>query len=1038
MIRGIVMTVGEMRKLMLRKVVPEKVIPQNIVDFLVDESAELAEPDAYTFLQRLRGLGVGSADFVYLLEGCGAPEMAVRRIKENPAMNLQSLILTLETSGMTSKDYMRILYTARQIWERTLSTRLEKVEEVTRSGENGEPTDDTKGTEGTGVAYKSRIEDEVAHESEQPEQPEQNEQNTNAEADEPDETDDFDKDDDFSAALRALTEETEKALSEKPEQTEPSEQSEQSEVSEEPAETENSTANSEIPSDSVETADEQSDSENADVTESSENSENSDNSDNSDSTMGFYVGGTEEFESLLGRSIPEDYAQPVKPSIEDVEDFDDFGYSESTETDEAQPDDDITPVEESSFVKDRKHFTVQIDYSELESAADGEETAEGDDSSDENAYPTTNELDGQSVSDDSFFDVQESGSDEQKSAYNGDTTAIIAIDRAMLEENLANIASLSDIAASIANDNSTDNDVDNIDNSDDTENSGKDEGKTGKSKKSDKSDKFEVHIAEIDDDYDDDYDYINSRSHYNVGALTAAGVGAIIVAGCGVMSGIVFGMTPPDPIGYAENESEIFTEIYYSYNEKIAGGDSYYGYSHQNVEIFGDLLVTQNGFGTFTDGDNVYTVTAEEITVNKFAEGALEFVGTLSAPENTRIVDAVSLEGDALCAVFDGETCGYMKVSGGTLAYTVRQDGRLTDFAVDENGEICIGSLYTPKFYKTFNSADVEVYLPKLGTEYKAMAATSVIPSRIRGYSYGVSAAYSAVSGKTLRADAVLGNPVYASAHGQFALNGAETGLLIRVDYSEVEQNGQVGQVGQLAEPVQSAQSAQSQAANTETTGTTGTDAQPQRPAVYTAECGRLSGIAFFGNGSAALESGKVTLRDVEFTPVAVLENFSSIPDKMIFRGNTLLVSDKERVFLAMDCTNPAIPAPRTLRQVTGKAGKEAAVTVEQTAEGIKVSEYTVAADGTALLGHSSLLELNGEQRGTLEIADASCIVADGALHGAAYCYFDGVSVIWEFAALDQSPKRAMLYDDKTGITLAFPMNGKVYAQCARGLVEIS
>ncbi len=1016
MIRGIVMTVGEMRKLMLRKVVPEKVIPQNIVDFLVDESAELAEPDAYTFLQRLRGLGVGSADFVYLLEGCGAPEMAVRRIKENPAMNLQSLILTLETSGMTSKDYMRILYTARQIWERTLSTRLEKVEEVTRCGENGEPTDDTKGAEGTGVAYKSRIEDEVAHESEQPEQPEQNEQNTNAEADEPDETDDFDKDDDFSAALRALTEETEKALNEKPEQIE---QTEQSEATEEPAETENSTADSKIPSDSVETANKQSDSKNADVT---------DYSDNSDSTMGFYVGGTEEFESLLGRSIPEDYAQPVKPSIEDVEDFDDFGYSESTETDETQPDDDITPVEESSFVKDKKHFTVQIDYSELESAAvAADESDIPEDSSDENAYPTENKQDNP---DDSFFDVQESGSDEQKSAYNGDTTAIIAIDRAMLEENLANIASLSDIAASIANDNSTDNDVDNIDNADDIENSSKDEGKTGKSKKSDKSDKFEVHIAEIDDDYDDDYDYINSRSHYNVGALTAAGVGAIIVAGCGVMSGIVFGMTPPDPIGYAENESEIFTEIYYSYNEKIAGGDSYYGYSHQNVDIFGDLLVTQNGFGTFTDGDNVYTVTAEEITVNKFAEGALEFVGTLSAPENTRIVDAVSLEGDALCAVFDGETCGYMKVSGGTLAYTVRQDGRLTDFAVDENGEICIGSLYTPKFYKTFNSADVEVYLPKLGTEYKAMAATSVIPSRIRGYSYGVSAAYSAVSGNTLRADAVLGNPVYASAHGQFALNGAETGLLIRVDYSEVEQ------LGQVAEPVQSANAETT--STTGTTDTTGTDAQPQRPAVYTAECGRLSGIAFFGNGSAALESGKVTLRDGEFMPVAVLENFSSIPDKLMFRGNTLLVSDKERVFLAMDCTNPAIPAPRTLRQVTGKAGKEAAVTVEQTAEGIKVSEYTVAADGTALLGHSSLLELNGEQRGTLEIADASCIVADGALHGAAYCYFDGVSVIWEFAALDQPPKRAMLYDDKTGITLAFPMNGKVYAQCARGLVEIS
>lgn len=963
------MTVGEMRRFMLKKVVPEKVIPQNIVDFLVDDSTfELAEPDTYTFLQRLRGLGVGSADFVYLLEGCDAPAEAVQRIKANPAMNLQTLILTLETSGMTSKHYMRILYTARQIWEKTLSTRLEKVEEATVGGEG----------ESAEVVYKNRIEDE-----------------------EPDE------DDDFSAALQALNEETEKALRE---QTPPTEET----------------------AEFADTADEAED--NAADTQSAEN----------DNTIGFYVGGTEEFESLLGGSIPEDYAQPVKPTIEDedFENFEDFAFEEPYSPESVEQDipdepvaDDISPVSEDDFVKDRKHFTVQIDYSELQSA-EAEQTAS------EEKKPTSEDKTNMQLglsensSDDSFFDAQqlddkpafpvtaEEGLQEKQMAtgYNGDTTAIIAIDRAMLEENLANIASLSDIAGSIGND-----DGEGEEKSD--ENS---EEKSDKQSKNsdDKPEKFEVHIADIDDEYDEDYDYINSRSRYYGGALTAAGVGAVVVIGCGVMAGMVFGMTPPDPIGYAENESEIFTEIYHSYNEKIAGGDSYYGYSLQNVDIFGDLLVTQEGFGTFTDGDNVYTVTAEEITVNKFAEGALQFVGTLSAPEDTQIVDAVTLEGGALCAVFDGDVCGYMKVSGGTLAYTVRQDGKLTDFVVDENGEICIGSLYTPKFYQNFTAADVEVYLPKLGTEYKAMPATSVIPSRIRGYSYGVSAAYSAINGKTLRADAVLGNPVFASADGQFALNGAETGLLIKVDYSElgnVVTDGTVETTSNIAEVAQSASTAES----TE-------NVEEIRPAVYTAECGKLSGIAFFDNGSAALESGKVTLRDKEFTPVTVLENFSSIPDKMTFRGNTLLVSDKEKVFLALDCSSLDAPKSLTLRQTTGKVGESAAVTVEQTAEGIKIADYTLGADGIAVLKHSSLLELNGEQRGTLKIADSSCIVADGELHGAAYSYFDGVSVIWEYTALADSPKRAMLYDDKTGITLAFPMNGKVYAQSARGLIEIT
>ena len=90
------MTVGEMRRIMLEKIVPESVVPQNMVNFLIDENAELPDPDAYTFLNRLRSLGIGSADFVYLLEGCGAPKAAVDKIKANPAMNLQGLILTLE------------------------------------------------------------------------------------------------------------------------------------------------------------------------------------------------------------------------------------------------------------------------------------------------------------------------------------------------------------------------------------------------------------------------------------------------------------------------------------------------------------------------------------------------------------------------------------------------------------------------------------------------------------------------------------------------------------------------------------------------------------------------------------------------------------------------------------------------------------------------------------------------------------------------------------------------------------------------------
>lgn len=111
---------------MAEKVIPESVMPQNIPACLMDENAQIPELDAFTFLNRVRALGIGSADFLYLLKGCDAPAEAIEKIESNPAMNLQSLVVTLEHSGLTPKDYTRMLYTARQLWERTLTMQLEE------------------------------------------------------------------------------------------------------------------------------------------------------------------------------------------------------------------------------------------------------------------------------------------------------------------------------------------------------------------------------------------------------------------------------------------------------------------------------------------------------------------------------------------------------------------------------------------------------------------------------------------------------------------------------------------------------------------------------------------------------------------------------------------------------------------------------------------------------------------------------------------------------------------------------------------------
>ncbi len=116
------MTVEEMRAIMRHRVVPEDLVVQNIVEYLMDESAQLPKLSAFAFLNRIHDLGMSAKDFTVLLEGCGAPQSAVDKIKANPAMSLNNLVLTLENSGLTSDDYSNMLYTARMVFEQTLTT----------------------------------------------------------------------------------------------------------------------------------------------------------------------------------------------------------------------------------------------------------------------------------------------------------------------------------------------------------------------------------------------------------------------------------------------------------------------------------------------------------------------------------------------------------------------------------------------------------------------------------------------------------------------------------------------------------------------------------------------------------------------------------------------------------------------------------------------------------------------------------------------------------------------------------------------------
>ena len=73
------MTVSEIRSLMLEKVIPESLLPQNIAVCLMDENAAPPELDAFTFLNRLRSLGIGSADFLYRSRAAALPRKRSRK-----------------------------------------------------------------------------------------------------------------------------------------------------------------------------------------------------------------------------------------------------------------------------------------------------------------------------------------------------------------------------------------------------------------------------------------------------------------------------------------------------------------------------------------------------------------------------------------------------------------------------------------------------------------------------------------------------------------------------------------------------------------------------------------------------------------------------------------------------------------------------------------------------------------------------------------------------------------------------------------------
>lgn len=858
------MTVGEMREIMRRRVVPEDIVPQNVIGLLIDDEGNAAPPelDAFTFLTRLRGLGIGSADFLYLLEGCEAPQQVIDKIRDNPAMNLQGLILTLENSELTSDDYSRILYTARQIWERTLTLRLEKSEMALNGDEEdedySEPTFEEVMDELDHIGELTAAE---VHEENAEEAPREYSAETESAAEEP-------------AASAA--------------ETIPTEEEQDREYNEEPA---------------------------AELTP--------------------ITGNTEEFLAEGGFDEAEETEQEYEPDEDANETYPDEEYDEVTE----------------DYTEEQPVFTEEIEA--------------------------------------------------VNQPYNGETTAIIQIDQEMLKKNLERLAeeeayerraeaakaaaekaqmeARAAYEAARAEDEQSDDEPE------------QDDGQEERPVKTARQAPFVVSIP--------------NEHPYHKGALIAAAVGAAVVFGAAAGVRFIPEVTAKAEIkdvDFAEDSTAVFSEIYYAYNDNITGGKNAREGVYDYNKIFGDLLVQADGFGTFAEGDNVYTVTMEAVEAKEFKSGTLTELSDILPPDGTQIVNAFEDNG-ALIAVFTGGAeCGFMKISGGTALYTVSQDGFMTDFD-RSGGDILIGSVYTPKFSRTFGIADEDVYLPKLGTEKKTMPPQSVILSGTRGYSYAVSAAYSMTDGSVKSSRAAIGDPVSASADGRYIMSG--TSVIADKDGNRAE-GGLLISVGEEINAVL-------------------TDV--------------IKAAAFFGNGCATYENGVINIRDENGETAAQLTNLAQPVTSMRFDGSLLLVNGESGTFLTKDCSDPKQPKTAVLKSVDGAVHGDDALICGKAANTMTLSHYKLE-NGAASLVNTLTKPMDAELLNTLEFAGINTVIMDGVRFGAAYRYFDGVSVMSGYAVMSDSGEEypvKELFDDRTGFTLAFKHGGNIYALSGGGIVDI-
>ena len=260
--------------------------------------------------------------------------------------------------------------------------------------------------------------------------------------------------------------------------------------------------------------------------------------------------------------------------------------------------------------------------------------------------------------------------------------------------------------------------------------------------------------------------------------------------------------------------------------------------------------------------------------------------------------------------------------------------------------------------------------------------------SGTKGCSFAVCAEYTLDSGENSAAKAVLGNPVSVGADYKAAFNGksdeTEYGLLVSF-----------------------------------------------KDGITAKKCEKISAAAFGKDFAVTLEGENANLRSADFTAKSALSNFAEKAEKLKISESSLLVGNKDGFFAAFDCGDISQPSAMKLTKTNGFVSGDYAA-VFSVDGGLEITLYKRNGEKADVIGKYTKTFTEDELKTlVLKGAETTAFAADSC--GAAFEYFDGVSVISQYVVFGRTEGSKTLYDDKTGFTRAFAAGGKIYAVSSKG-----